>query len=119
MLEQWFVAAVVVLLFVVEQVQELTLVLSKRFQLPKPNTFTQIKCYWQRHLSLFSLKNSLNCRINHFGKNRLFCKIFIYISLFRRYRIRNKHDATSVVRPKKKCGFPVSSYKNLGRVGRF
>jgi hypothetical protein len=21
--------------------------------------------------------------------------------------------------PKKKCGFPVSSYKNLGRVGRF
>jgi hypothetical protein len=23
------------------------------------------------------------------------------------------------LRPKKKCGFPVSSYKNLGRVGRF
>ena len=24
------------------------------------------------------------------------------------------------IRPKKKiCGFPVSSYKNLGRVGRF
>ena len=25
----------------------------------------------------------------------------------------------SYIGPKKKCGFPVSSYKNLGRVGRF
>jgi hypothetical protein len=33
------------------------------------------------------------------------------------------HSLTSSLeiftRPKKKCGFPVSSYKNLGRVGRF
>ena len=29
------------------------------------------------------------------------------------------HILRTFIRPKKKCGFPVSSYKNLGRVGRF
>ncbi len=48
------VAAVVVMLFVAEQVQEQTLVLSKRSQLPKTNKFTRIKVF--KNLTLPRLK---------------------------------------------------------------
>ena len=41
------------------------------------------------------------------SRNVLFCAHYSTMSGF------------LAVRPKKKCGFPVSSYKNLGRVGRF
>jgi hypothetical protein len=45
--------------------------------------------------------------------------MLVCIILCNNYVLILSNNVIFVLGPKKKCGFPVSSYKNLGRVGRF